>query len=288
MAMGNFATTLLTVSLALMGFRGVTTQTMFVGNLCLVAGLGLVISAQWGMVKGDTFTYTVLSSFGMILHRTPSAPCSHPIGLFYAAYGAMIAPNMGIVASYGGLTPEYYNAMGFFLLRKFPGQNFRSFSLTPPSLGSFRCLLHHCLSSNVSHPLPNAQAFHADTVEETLFISRFSSPSNYVSVSMQLPTLPRRMARMQCLYAWLQGLECLAFLPAFWGIIALFIICARMHYRFGCPWETRLGSSSGCVPGRKEWTELNAVHGILNHRVGQGKYLNEQSVRVDKQLNFRL
>lgn len=63
--MGGFATTLLTVSLAMMGFRGVETQTMFIGDLCGVACIALLISAQWEMVKGNTFSYTVLSAFGM-------------------------------------------------------------------------------------------------------------------------------------------------------------------------------------------------------------------------------
>ena len=62
--MGGFATTLLTLSLAMMGFRGVTVQTVFIGNLCFVACVGLLISAQWEMVKGNTFAYTVLSAFG--------------------------------------------------------------------------------------------------------------------------------------------------------------------------------------------------------------------------------
>lgn len=62
--MGGFATTLLSVSLAMMNFRGVSVQTMFIGDLCFVACVGLLISAQWAMVQGDTFTYTVLTAFG--------------------------------------------------------------------------------------------------------------------------------------------------------------------------------------------------------------------------------
>lgn len=66
--MGGFATTLLSVSLAMMHFRGVSDQTMFVGDLCFVAGIGLLISAQWEMVRGNTFSYTVLSAYGKLLH----------------------------------------------------------------------------------------------------------------------------------------------------------------------------------------------------------------------------
>ncbi|CAI7565499.1 unnamed protein product [Penicillium discolor] len=76
LAMGGFATTLLTVSLAMMNFRGVYTQTIFMGDLCFVAG----------------------------------------IAFFYGGYGVIMIPALGIVDAYGGYTPEYHNALGFFVL----------------------------------------------------------------------------------------------------------------------------------------------------------------------------
>ncbi|KAF2011824.1 hypothetical protein BU24DRAFT_352987, partial [Aaosphaeria arxii CBS 175.79] len=100
LAMGGFATTLLTFSLSLMDIRGTSIEAIHSGNLILVAGLGLLISAQWEMARGNTFSYTVLSAFG----------------LFYASYGVMMLPFMGVIEAYGGLTPAYYNAMGFYLL----------------------------------------------------------------------------------------------------------------------------------------------------------------------------
>ncbi|KAF7550660.1 hypothetical protein G7046_g7946 [Stylonectria norvegica] len=100
LAMGGFATTLLTLSLAMMDFRGVSTQTVFIGNLCFAAGLGMLISAQWEMVRGNTFSYTVLSAFG----------------LFYGGYGVILAPSLGVADAYGGFTAEYHNALGFFVL----------------------------------------------------------------------------------------------------------------------------------------------------------------------------
>lgn len=63
----GFATTLMTLSLSMMGARGVENEGMFVGNLLLLAGLGLIISAQWEMVRGSTFSYTALSAFGKIM-----------------------------------------------------------------------------------------------------------------------------------------------------------------------------------------------------------------------------
>jgi succinate-acetate transporter protein len=63
--MGGFATSLITVSFAMMNFRDVSVQTVNIGNLCFVASVGLLISAQWEMVRGNTFSYTVLSAYGM-------------------------------------------------------------------------------------------------------------------------------------------------------------------------------------------------------------------------------
>lgn len=48
----------------MMGARGVENEGMFIADLLLLAGLGLIITAQWEMVKGNTFPYTVLSAFG--------------------------------------------------------------------------------------------------------------------------------------------------------------------------------------------------------------------------------
>jgi uncharacterized protein len=48
-----------------MEWRGVTTTNVYIGNFFFVAGIGMVISAQWELVKGNSFGYTVLSAFGM-------------------------------------------------------------------------------------------------------------------------------------------------------------------------------------------------------------------------------
>ncbi|KFG82197.1 hypothetical protein MANI_029131 [Metarhizium anisopliae] len=97
---GAFATTLLALSLSATGFRGVSNQSVFIGNLCFLAGIGLLISAQWEMARGNTFGYTVLSAFG----------------LYYGGYGVLVMPSMGILESYQGQTSEYYNAFGIYQL----------------------------------------------------------------------------------------------------------------------------------------------------------------------------
>lgn len=63
----------------------------------------MVISAQWELVLGNTYAYTVLSAFGF----------------FYGGFGAIITPLFGVTAAYGPDTVEYNNALGFFVLSKF-------------------------------------------------------------------------------------------------------------------------------------------------------------------------
>ncbi|KAF2854754.1 hypothetical protein T440DRAFT_542314 [Plenodomus tracheiphilus IPT5] len=100
LAIGVFATTLTTLSLSLMEWRGVTTNNVFVANFFFAAAFGLVITAQWELSIGNGFAYTVFSAFG----------------LFYAGYGAILTPSFGIEEAYGGDTQQYNNALGFFML----------------------------------------------------------------------------------------------------------------------------------------------------------------------------
>ncbi|KAK5733579.1 hypothetical protein LTR17_009567 [Elasticomyces elasticus] len=101
LALGAFATTLTTLSFALMGWRGVSITNAFIGDFFGVAGIGMLITAQWEIVLGNTYAYTVLSAFG----------------LFYAGFGFIITPSFGVAAAYGGAdSVEYNNAVGFFVL----------------------------------------------------------------------------------------------------------------------------------------------------------------------------
>lgn len=62
----------------------------------------MVVSAQWELVLGNSYGYTVLAAFG----------------LFYAGFGAILTPFFGVEASYNGDTASYYNALGFWVLCK--------------------------------------------------------------------------------------------------------------------------------------------------------------------------
>ena len=67
-------------------------------------GIGMVISAQWELILGNTYAYTVLSAFGF----------------FYGGFGAIITPLFGVASSYGTDTVEYNNALGYFVLSMCP------------------------------------------------------------------------------------------------------------------------------------------------------------------------
>ncbi|EHK97412.1 putative Accumulation of dyads protein 2 [Glarea lozoyensis 74030] len=100
LAIGAFSTTLTTLSLSLMEWRGVTTTNVYIGNFFFVAGIGMVISAQWELVLGNSFGYTALSAFGF----------------FYGGFGAILTPIFGVSDAYGTDTVQYNNALGFFVL----------------------------------------------------------------------------------------------------------------------------------------------------------------------------
>ncbi|RAL08824.1 uncharacterized protein BO97DRAFT_459727, partial [Aspergillus homomorphus CBS 101889] len=99
LALGAFGTTLTTLSLSLMEWRGVTTTNVYVANF-FIAVFGLVVTAKWEFSIGNGFAYTVFSAFG----------------LFYAGYGAILTPAFGIEKAYGSDIVQYSNALGFFMI----------------------------------------------------------------------------------------------------------------------------------------------------------------------------
>lgn len=101
LAIGAFATTLTTLSFALMGWRGIAVTNAFIGDFFAVAGIGMVVTAQWELVLGNSYAFTVLSAFG----------------LFYAGFGFIVTPTFGVAQAYGGADSiQYNNALGFFVL----------------------------------------------------------------------------------------------------------------------------------------------------------------------------
>ena len=65
-------------------------------------GIGMVVPAQWELVLGNTYAYTVFSTFGF----------------FYGGFGAIITPSFGVQAAYRKDTAGYNDALGFFVLSK--------------------------------------------------------------------------------------------------------------------------------------------------------------------------
>lgn len=99
-ALGAFATTITTLSCALMEWRGLTTANAFIGNFFFIAGIGMVLSAQWELVLGNSYNYTVFSAYGM----------------FYGGFGAILTPLFGVSSTFGDDQSGYNNALGFFCI----------------------------------------------------------------------------------------------------------------------------------------------------------------------------
>lgn len=108
-----------------MEWRGVDTKNVFIANFFFLAAIGMVITAQWELVRGNGYGYVVLSAFGRFILAGPYfidpifrylGADGRPTGLFYGGYGAIITPAFGVEASFGGDTTQYYNASGFFMI----------------------------------------------------------------------------------------------------------------------------------------------------------------------------
>ncbi|KAK4703585.1 uncharacterized protein P7C70_g2634, partial [Phenoliferia sp. Uapishka_3] len=96
------AVTLMLLATQFMGWRGVTAPQAYVGNLYFFAGLYMFTSAQWCLVKGETFAYLVFAGF-------------------YLSYGAILTPAFGVAAAYSGApgtatsTATEYQSLATFL-----------------------------------------------------------------------------------------------------------------------------------------------------------------------------
>jgi succinate-acetate transporter protein len=77
----GFGSTLLAVILVTGGLDSVSVQTIQVANLCFIACTGLLIVGQWERTKGNAFSYSVLSAFGMSpIHPPLPTLCSTQAG----------------------------------------------------------------------------------------------------------------------------------------------------------------------------------------------------------------
>jgi hypothetical protein len=126
-----------------MEWRNLTVTNVFIGNFFFIAGIGMVVSAQWELALGNSYGYTVLSAFG----------------LFYGGFGAIITPLFGVKESYGEDLASYNNALGFWVLSKlaFQSSNAETDNFCD-SVGRLESVLSHwilaaesCLHRNLLH-----------------------------------------------------------------------------------------------------------------------------------------
>lgn len=62
--MGAFAIAFTTLSMSLMEWRSAAITNAYIGNCFFTAGMGLVLVAQWELVRGNSFGHTVFGGFG--------------------------------------------------------------------------------------------------------------------------------------------------------------------------------------------------------------------------------
>lgn len=100
------AVTLMLISTQFMRWRGVGNPQVYIGNLYFMAGTMMLLTAQWCLVKGETFAYTVFGVFSG----------------FYLSYAAILTPAFNVTATYSGVngsgngTAELYQSLGIFLM----------------------------------------------------------------------------------------------------------------------------------------------------------------------------
>ncbi|THC91360.1 hypothetical protein EYZ11_009175 [Aspergillus tanneri] len=100
LGMGAFAIAFTTLSMSLMEWRRAAIVNAYIGNAFFTAGLGLVLVAQWELVRGNSFGHTVFGGFG----------------LFNLAFGAINAPAFGVADAFKNDPAALNNATGYFLL----------------------------------------------------------------------------------------------------------------------------------------------------------------------------
>ncbi|KAJ5972446.1 GPR1/FUN34/yaaH protein [Penicillium vulpinum] len=100
LGMGVFAIAFTTLSMSLMEWRSAAITNAYIGNCFFTAGLGLVLVAQWELVRGNSFGHTVFGGFG----------------LFNLAFGAISAPAFGVAEAFKDEPAALNNAIGYFML----------------------------------------------------------------------------------------------------------------------------------------------------------------------------
>ncbi|THW32102.1 hypothetical protein D6D21_10501 [Aureobasidium pullulans] len=100
LGLSGFALTTFILSLLNLGTRGSLEPNIIVGPALAYGGLIQLLAGMWEMAVGNTFGATALSSYGG----------------FWIGLGIIFTPGgFNIAAAYGGATPEFYAAVGFYL-----------------------------------------------------------------------------------------------------------------------------------------------------------------------------
>jgi len=106
LGLASHGVTLLLVASQFMRWRSVVSPQVYVGNLYFFSGLYMLLTSQWCLVKGETFSHMVFGTFSA----------------FYLSYAAILTPAFNVFDSYAGAvgsgtgTDTLYNSLGIFLM----------------------------------------------------------------------------------------------------------------------------------------------------------------------------
>ncbi|KAF8321971.1 GPR1/FUN34/yaaH family-domain-containing protein [Cantharellus anzutake] len=99
-----FGTGFFITSLFNLHVRGITIPNVAVPMVVFFGGIQLIIAGIVELLTGNTFGCTIFSAYGG----------------YNLAYGGIYLPDIGVMAAYklkdGGLSPQYYQALGIFLI----------------------------------------------------------------------------------------------------------------------------------------------------------------------------
>lgn len=101
MGLAGFALTTFVLALINLNVRGVQTPNLVVGPALAYGGLVQLLGGMWEMASNNVFAATALSSYGG----------------FWIGLGIIFTPGgFGIADAYGGMTPAFFTAVGFYLM----------------------------------------------------------------------------------------------------------------------------------------------------------------------------
>lgn len=153
LAIGAFATTLTTLSLSLMEWRGVTVTNVFIGNFFFTAGMDSIRN------NGSSDFLTVelrnrhahIRSMGVGSWQDLRVHGSLCIRSLLCRFWCYYHPFLGVKEAYGEDTVQYNNALGFWILSEYIAVNYKIHRTDKISMGGLEFLFLDRIPAYVSY-----------------------------------------------------------------------------------------------------------------------------------------